>query len=256
MPVLVESLNTSVTLVRMISTGLAPQPCEIGSATGFFFKMNEGKFLVTNRHVIIEEEGHHYPDKLVIRVHTSSTSSIPNRDIQLPLYSAEKKPLWLQHSDSRIDVAVLEIGHLIEDSDRIRFWQPEEFSPASEVIEVGSPVIVIGYPLGLYDTPHNLPITRSATVATVYRAHFRDRRLFLVDATLHEGTSGSPVIKAAFSNVSKSPSGVMHYISSAYLLGANSGPWLHGPGYAELGLQAVWYPELISEIISQHGQQA
>lgn len=236
----------------MISTGQAPQPCKVGSATGFFFKVNDRKFLVTNRHVIINEEDAHNPDKLVIRVHTDATSNIPNRDIDVPLYDSNGNRLWLQHNDPKIDVAVLEVDGLLQATDLIRFLEPGEFPPPTALIEIGSPVMVIGYPLGLYDTTHNLPITRSA-VATVYGAHFDGNPLFLIDANLHEGTSGSPVIMNVFSDLSRpeSPGGTTFHISSIYLLGVNSGPWLHGPSYGEMGLHAVWYPELISNIISQ-----
>jgi len=252
MAVPIQSLNASVTLVRMIATGQAPHQCEVGSATGFFFKGNERKFLVTNRHVIIDEEDHHYPDKLVIRVHTSETSTILNRDIELPLYGADNAPLWLQHRDPEIDVAALEIGHLLNTSDVIKYWVPEEFPSPNELIEIGSPVMVIGYPLRLYDTDHNLPITRSATVATVYRAHFNGKRLFLVDGSMQEGTSGSPVAMMRLSNaVTIAPGGMVSSFPTS-LLGVHSGPWLHSPGFAEMGLHAVWYPELVTEIISQN----
>jgi hypothetical protein len=254
-PVPVQSLNTSVTLIRIISTGRAPQPCELGSATGFFFKENERRFLVTNRHVVIDEENHHYPDKLAIRVHTSERNITLNRDIELPLYNEDNEMLWLQHQNTRIDVVALEIGRLLNSSDVVKYWVPEEIPRSYELIEVGSHAMVIGYPLGLYDKERNLPITSSATVATVYRGSFNGLPLFLVHTSLREGTSGSPVAMVRSTNaVTVAPGGIVSSFPAS-LLGIHSGPWFNSPSFTEVGFHAVWYPELISEIISQNAER-
>lgn len=157
--------------------------------------------------------------------------------------------------DAKLDVAVLEITPLLRASDVTKYWTHEDFLPPYEVIEIGSLVMVIGYPLGIYDRDHNLPITRSATVATVYHAPFQGKQLFLVDGSLHEGTSGSPVVMVRPTNaVTIAPGGLVD-VNPAHLLGINSGPWLHGPSFAEIGLHAVWYPERITEIISQNSDR-
>jgi len=61
---IIDTMNASVTIIEMIATGLAPKPSTLGTATGFFFESNDRKFLVTNRHVVINERIGKYPDNL------------------------------------------------------------------------------------------------------------------------------------------------------------------------------------------------
>ena len=56
---MIESLLLSVTRV---STLLGEQ--QLTSATGFFFERDGRLFLVTNRHVVLDEASDHRPDRL------------------------------------------------------------------------------------------------------------------------------------------------------------------------------------------------
>jgi hypothetical protein len=246
-PVPTDVINFAVTLIRMRSHGEAPNQCEVGSATGFFFQTGSRKYLVTNRHVVIDEGKSFYPDNLLIRVHTSSTSNILNRDITIPLYGPDHQAEWLEHENHEIDIVAIPIDDFIQSTDVVHYFTPSDLPPSNLIIGVQENCMVIGYPLGFYDSVHNLPITRFATMASVYGAHFGGKRFFLVDATLHPGTSGSPVILPpqlarrtidGTGSVTTSIGGPMSYC----LLGVNSGMYMEA-------LNCVWYSDLIPEII-------
>ena len=113
-------------------------------------------------------------------------------------------------------------------------WTKDDFPSQSEIIAYNSRVSIVGYPLGFYDNVHNFPITRSASIASPYGVAFQNKEFFLVDALLHKGISGSPVI------IPKSRLRGSRAIHS--LLGV-----LSAREKADLGV--VWYPQLIEDII-------
>ena len=76
----------------------------------------------------------------------------------------------------------------------LKAFQPKDFATDETELGIGEPVVIIGYPLGFFDDIHNLPIARQGSIASVYPIPFQGKPFFLVDANLHAGTSGSPVI--------------------------------------------------------------
>jgi len=68
----VDALNLSVTVIVMRRRGSAPIQCHLGSASSFFYRNNDRKHLVTNRHVVIDERNKFYPDNLVIHAQNVS----------------------------------------------------------------------------------------------------------------------------------------------------------------------------------------
>jgi len=252
-PVAIDPLNYSVTLIRMQVRGEAPSQCGVGSATGFFFQDSDRKYLITNRHVVIEGEKNFYPDNLLIRIHTSRQSNLPNRDITIPLYDDNNEKLWLEHTNQEIDVAAIHIDSFLLENDVVYPFTSQNIPPSNTILlGVQDNCMVIGYPLGFCDTVHNLPITRVGAIASPYGAFFRGQRHFLLDATLHPGTSGSPVVLPPSRErriITERGDIVYERREPTYLIGINSGE------YGELGLNAVWYSNIIQEIISPPPQQ-
>lgn len=238
----VDPFVTSVTVIHMMSNGDAPNPSSLGSATGFIYNKEGSRYLITNRHVVIREERNHFPDELVIRVHTRPKPMVDSRDIRILLYSDENH-VWLEHpSEQNIDVVAICIDDYITDTDVIREWSNEYFVQNDEIIDYGDSVLVMGYPRGFYDMRHNLHIGRSGTIASLYRMRFEGRRYFLVDAVLHPETSGSPVYIPRKST-KKTLQGYEIGSYPPVLLGINSG------AYESLGLNTIWYADLIEDII-------
>lgn len=237
----------AVALIQILATGKAPKPSRIGSATGFFFEHKEQIFLVTNRHVVVKEDEEFYPDQLIVRIHASKTDVDLTRDIVLQLYDVKGSPLWFEHQTKTFDLVALEIGSLLKDTDMVRCWKQENLLPPGARIDIGNQVWIIGYPMGLFEPKHYLPIVRTGILATTYNLTFNDLPICLIDANLHPGTSGSPVIVSRSevqTTAIMSPSGLQ-----SYLLGVNSG--IYSVGGVSLGLNAVWFSSLIEDVVGR-----
>src|SRR6218665_3148956 len=80
------------------------------NASGFFFARDERLFLVTSRHVVIDEPTEHFPSHLQIELHTNQENLAESTGFSIPLYE-DGKSLWRQGSDSgvEIDIALVEI---------------------------------------------------------------------------------------------------------------------------------------------------
>ena len=59
---------------------------------------------------------------------------------------------------------------------------------------MGAPVLIVGFPLGVHDTLHRLPVARQSVIASAFGIRFQGKGYFLTDARLHRGTSGAPVV--------------------------------------------------------------
>lgn len=64
---------------------------------------------------------------------------------------------------------------------------------AAEELDSLEQVVVIGYPVGLYDSYNLTPIARTGHTATPIRVDYEGRPTFLIDAPIFPGSSGSPV---------------------------------------------------------------
>ena len=82
----ISGINIAVTMIEMLdSVGRL-----LGSASGFFFRDEDREYLVTNRHVVIDELEGFYPYFLKIRTHNSKSEYSSNNTILLQLYNEGK----------------------------------------------------------------------------------------------------------------------------------------------------------------------
>jgi S1-C subfamily serine protease len=240
-----------VSLVFQIQNG---RP--VGTATGFFYLKNETIYFVTNRHVVLDETKAIKPDALRIKVHTDSNDLTKNTDIDIPLYVGTA-PRWHVHNDyssKRIDIAVIELDQQrFKSGLLIKALNSTNFLAKDLKITTGEDVIVMGYPRGLSDSTHNLPIVRNATISSAYGIDFQGSPLFLVDANLYPGMSGSPVMTKPKDVWPDTQGGTRLFTGSpTFFLGvfsATLGVNLPTGQQEQLGLGAVWYGGLIEEII-------
>ena len=166
------------------------------NASGFFFERDKRLFLVTSRHVLIDEPTKHHPNRIEIELHTDAADLGKSERFSLLLYQ-EGKSQWRQGKDSggEIDVAMIQIqrGALPKNSLLFAFT-PEHLVPLTESVEVGSSALIVGFPLGFHDTLHHLPVVRQSVIASAFGMRFQGEGYFLTDARTHRGTSGSPVV--------------------------------------------------------------
>ena len=241
-----------VTLIIQIQSG---RP--VGTASGFFYQKEDKIYLVTNRHVVLDKKNEKKtlkPDLLRLRLHTNPTDITQNADFDVPLYNNGAKR-WHDHKDYSsmgVDVAVVEIDQeQLKKGHFIRALSAANFFPKNFRMEPGEDVMVIGFPRGVSDSKHNLPLMRNAMIASAYGVHFEGRPFFFIDSNLHPGTSGSPVLTKP-KNVWPDDKGNTNLLTGSpiYFLGVHSATASYKPaGDEPLGLAFVWYASVIEQII-------
>lgn len=213
------------------------------NATGFFFQRDQELFLVSSKHVFSDENSQHFPDRIQIKLHADKDNIACAIDYSIPLY-LDGRSQWVAGSDQSgdIDVAVIPIvreslplGVILE------AFTPENLLELEESVEIGTALLIIGFPLGFHDTLHNLPVARSAINASSFALRFQGNGYFLTDARTHRGSSGAPVI--CQNNTARSLS--LPWV----LLGVHSGR-LDIPGRdlrldEALGLNCAWFADIL-----------
>ena len=165
-------------------------------ASGFFFQRDERLYLVTSRHVLVDEPSKHFPNRIEIELHTREDDLGKSVGFSVLLYQ-DGKSQWHQGKDTagEIDIALLELDRAaLPKGAVIRAFAPAHIQPATGTVEVGTSVLIVGFPLGFHDTLHHLPVVRQAVVASAFGMRFQGQGYFLTDARTHRGTSGSPVV--------------------------------------------------------------
>ena len=171
-----------------------------GYATGFFLVDNRDKvkriFLVTNRHVV---EG---VDEATVVLHEADYETRGpklGRGIEVKWPDFEKS--WTFHPDPSVDVAVTfantllaEIGKDKQGPYLVPLGQDLiATSSQMEEIDLVEELIFVGYPEGLWDEEHFLPLVRRAAIASHVNLNFKGLRAFMIDGFVFCGSSGSPV---------------------------------------------------------------
>ena len=166
------------------------------NASAFFFERDERLFLVTSRHVLIDEPSKHFPNRIEIEIHTSATDLGKSVAFSLMLYE-EGQSLWRQGTDTagEIDVALIEIDRKALPADCLfHAFTPAHLQSMDDPVEIGSSALIVGFPLGFHDTLHHLPVVRHSVIASAFGMRFQGQGYFLTDARTHRGTSGAPVV--------------------------------------------------------------
>lgn len=232
----IEPLLLTSTRVLTISNGHT-----LTNATGFFFERNARLFLVTSRHVVIDEASMHFPDGLQIELHTDPDNLAQSTGFFLPLYR-NGESVWRQGLDAagEIDVAVIEIEQAVLPARMLfRAFTPDHLAGSENQPEIGASLLVVGFPLGFHDTLHHMPVARHAVIASSYGLRFQGEGYFLTDARTHRGTSGAPVVMRS-SGRSELP---------WVLLGVHSARLDVGTRDIQvdeaLGLNCAWYADIL-----------
>ena len=169
------------------------------NASGFFFEREGRLYLVTSRHVMFSERTRHFPDRIEIELHTNLDNLAESTGFSIPLYR-QGKSIWRQGKDTsgEIDVAVIELERgALPRTAVYRAFTPQHLPARWDSIEVGSSLLVVGFPMGFHDTLHHMPVVRHAVVASSFGLRFQGEGFFLTDARTHRGTSGASVVMRA-----------------------------------------------------------
>jgi hypothetical protein len=233
----------------------------MANASGFFYKHKEKLYFITNRHVVVDDTKNFFPDILRLKLHTDKNDLTHHKRYSIPLYENGKQK-WLEHPvwGETVDVVALPVE--VPSIFYITPFSKEDLilegKPGSVYDSIGDDIIVVGYPCGYHDSKNNIPLIRRASLASFYPLPYEGNMYFLIDACLHEGTSGSPVLlkprpmhllrrdksgahRTAFDNPKK------------YLIGIHQGEY--DKYNNSLNLHIVWFAELIQQIIEARKEQ-
>ena len=75
------------------------------NATGFFFERDGRLFLVTSRHVMIDEPGKHFPDRLEIELHLDPNHLARSTGFSIPLYR-DGRSVW-RYAQGRFEASAI-----------------------------------------------------------------------------------------------------------------------------------------------------
>ncbi|OOR99712.1 hypothetical protein B0187_02565 [Haemophilus paracuniculus] len=177
-----------------------------GSGTGFIFDFSDSPedssilFLVTNRHVVENTIN----GKILF--HTIDDNE-NGEDISLEKsFYLDNIPdwnnMWFYHPDDQIDIAICPLLPIIENVKK-NFNQhlffkaiPRTSIPSQNelyALDAIENVTFVGYPNGVWDSVHHLPILRKGTTASPLQIDFEKKPIFLIDASVFGGSSGSPL---------------------------------------------------------------
>jgi hypothetical protein len=220
-------------------------------ASGFFFERDGRLWLVTSRHVLIDDATGHHPDRVELELHIDARNLTRSLLWSVPLFH-KGRAVWRQARDSggEIDVAALEIDTTkLPPEVQMCAFTPAHLQVAFDEVPVGSALLVVGFPLGFHDTLHHLPVVRQAAVASAFGVRFQGQGYFLSDARTHRGTSGAAVVMHS-SDPALAASGLPWK-----LLGVHAGRLDMLPRDEKedevLGLNCTWYADVLLALTAE-----
>ena len=163
--------------------------------TGFFFNfiINDKTYpiIITNKHVI----GENQEEEVIFSFHTSTGDKVLDNNSTI-----KYKLDWFPHQSQ--DLCFCFAGPFInyfKEKDNIDvfrtalqsdlIWQDVKLQELSAIEEV----IMVGYPIGLWDKQNNFPIFRKGITASHPAVDFNNKNIGVVDMACFPGSSGSPI---------------------------------------------------------------
>ena len=226
-----------------IATHALDQP--LTQASGFFFERGDRLYLVTSRHVLIDEPSGHHPNRISFKLHLDAANMVQATTFSVLLYR-DGQAQWRQGQDAggAVDVATLELDRSALPAGAVfHAFTPAHLQQSLAEVEVGSSLLIVGFPLGFQDTLHHLPVVRQAVIASSFGLRFQGQGYFLTDARTHRGTSGAPVVMRSDTTPPR-PGGLPWK-----LLGVHAGTLDMQPRDDKqdenLGLNCTWYADIL-----------
>jgi Trypsin-like peptidase domain len=245
---MIEPLLLTTVRITTFNEGQA-----LTDASGFFFERDARLYLVTSRHVMIDEPSQHFPDSIEVELHNDADNLTHSVVMGLDLY-VDGTACWHQGSDAGgdVDVAVIELDPaLMPPGTVLRSFSPAHLQRRLNDVEVGSAVLIVGFPMGFHDTLHHLPVVRQAMIASSFGLRFQGYGYFLTDARTHRGTSGAPVVMRSADVEASLPWMLLGVHSSR--MDVNGRDMLQDES---LGLNCTWYADILMTLTANDADDA
>ncbi|MGU5674966.1 trypsin-like peptidase domain-containing protein [Aeromonas hydrophila] len=176
---------------------------KLSSGSGYIFLFCERDdksipCIVTNKHVV------HGAMKGVFNLTLKNEDGSPKLGYHEEIIIDKFHLCWFPHPNPHVDLAIIPIGAILnkaENEGKNFYYIPlGKTLIADEDLLKKLPsmeeIVMIGYPNGIWDAKHNLPIIRRGITATHPRLPLNGKSEFLIDAACFPGSSGSPVFLA------------------------------------------------------------
>ncbi len=256
-----DSLSLSACFLDLKGVGELPR-----QATGFFWRLSEKVFLITNWHVVTglnmmdgKAIGNHWvPERIILRYFTKRAPqpdglhSMTVPDVNLPLFEEFHRPYWVQHPmayEWNVDIVALDVTDKLAEAGVVcvnDYTYPRLYHFA------GSEIFVLGHALpentNAYPVP--FPIWKRGSIASEIIVPWNMRPAFLIDSRTSKGMSGSPVFARVFGPAAYGD-GSIHSdnILVSEFMGIYSGRLFDDENNASVGL--VWHRNLIDQLLSE-----
>lgn len=173
------------------------------TGTGYFFSFpdpsEEGlafPILISNKHVI---EG---ANSITFHMTRASASGEPIVGDFVEIAITDISSKVIMHPDNEVDICAFFVGPLLNQAKAqdkpffYRWLDPTHVPTEAELADLVAleDVIMIGYPIGLWDSANNMPVFRRGVTATHPYLNYESKKEFLVDMACFPGSSGSPVL--------------------------------------------------------------
>jgi hypothetical protein len=183
-------------------------------------------------------------------LHTNTDDLTQNKTYDVPLWNKVKKR-WIEPTQEA-DIVAIPVEGLLKSEFSIKYFNRVNLLPSNIRLHIGEDVFVMGYPLGVYDDIHNLPLLRTGIIASAYPIPFRCKPYFLVDSHLEEGMRGSPVM-TKLKDTWRTKSGTTPPIGfSFFILGIISSTFSVPEGKEPQGLNSTYFVEIIEQMTSSY----
>lgn len=249
-PLHVETFFNSKELINATET-------KISDATAFVYRnysRSHEYFLITNWHVVSGRN----PETNRL---TSRKAAIPNiikvwahggvnqqswlqQSFPLVDWDTDEK-IWLEHPLGReVDVVAIPLDYPL-----IRTFELDPMLFDTDLNVVPSEAVsIIGFPFGM-PSYGQLPIWKTGHIASDPEKDYDGKPVFLIDATVRAGMSGSPVIGRRKEIVGDNHQSYFTIENSDTFLGVFSGGI--SKRHSDIDIGMVWKPKVIEEILEQ-----
>lgn len=167
--------------------------------TGFFFSYGDSEqegpvLLFTNKHLVSRSI------RGSVTLRTGSWDNPNAESFQIDLDSFRER--WIGHTSGDIDLCALPLTDLQEESEEkglspwFAHFGAEQLPTADDFSKMyaAEDILMIGYPIGLWDKFNNFPFVRRGITATPPAVDFQCLPFGFVDTACVPGSSGSPIL--------------------------------------------------------------